>query len=115
MRKWACFTAPVAYDGRTLRKIMLFRTPNGETRVFLYTETDAQICAADESYPTLEDALSVWEGTPHAAWVTIDDPLPGCQEDAFVPLRVKGRDVGKPEWGRKEILRDGKWVDYNIK
>ena len=42
----------------------------------------------------------------------IGDPLPCCQQDAPFPLRVKGRDVGKPEWDRWETLRDGSWVAY---
>ena len=45
-------------------------------------------------------------------WIEMEDPLPDCQHDAFVPLRVKGRDIGKPEWGKYETLKDGKWVDF---
>ncbi len=35
-----------------------------------------------------------------------------CQHDAFLPIRVKGRNTGKPQWGKLEILEDGEWVDY---
>ena len=45
-------------------------------------------------------------------WIDIEDPLPYCQHDAFLPVRVKGRDTGKPQWGKLEILKDGKWMDY---
>ena len=41
------------------------------------------------------------------------DPLPFCQHDAFIPVRVKGRNVGKPEWGKFEVLQDGEWIEYN--
>ncbi len=42
------------------------------------------------------------------------DPLPDCQHDAFLPIRVKGRDIGKPQWGQFEILKDGQWVDCDF-
>ena len=42
----------------------------------------------------------------------LGDPPPGGQHDSFLPVRVKGRDAGKPEWGKYEILRDGEWVEY---
>ena len=43
----------------------------------------------------------------------MDDPLPCCQQDAFLPVRVKGRNIGKPEWGKYEVLQDGEWIEYN--
>lgn len=46
-------------------------------------------------------------------WIDIDEPLPDCQHDAFIPIRVKGRADGMPEWGKLETLKDGKWVEYN--
>ena len=45
-------------------------------------------------------------------WIPIDDPLPYCQHDAFLPIRVKGRDIGEPQWGQLEILENGKWKEY---
>ena len=45
-------------------------------------------------------------------WIPIDDPLPYCQHDAFLPIRVKGRDIGEPQWGKLEILENGKWKEY---
>ena len=35
-----------------------------------------------------------------------------CQHDAFLPIRVKGRDIGEPQWGKLEILENGKWKEY---
>ena len=46
-------------------------------------------------------------------WIDIDEPLPDCQHDAFIPIRVKGRADGMPKWGKLETLKDGKWVEYN--
>lgn len=36
-------------------------------------------------------------------WIDIDDPIPYCQHDAFLPIRAKGRNIGKTEWGKYEI------------
>ena len=47
-----------------------------------------------------------------SGWTEIGDPLPGCQHDAFIPLRVKRGADGKPKWGEYEKLRDGEWVRY---
>ena len=112
MRKWACFSEPVAYDGLTIRKILLYEKEAGETYVFLYANGSSQICCADEWYPSLQDALSVWDAVPHSNWIMIDDPIPGCQDDAMDPIRIKGRAEGKPEWGKYEILVSGVWREY---
>lgn len=45
-------------------------------------------------------------------WIHIEEPLPGCQHDAFLPIQVKGRDSGNPQWGQLEILEDGAWKEY---
>ena len=113
MRMWAVFSEPVPYHGAAVRKIMLYEKDASETMVFLYAEEDAQICCADEWYPDLSAALDSWDDVPHSDWIGIDDPLPGCQEDAFDPIRVRGRTDGKPEWGRFEILRGGEWLPYS--
>lgn len=42
----------------------------------------------------------------------IEDPLPGCQHDAFLPIRIKGRESGNPQWGQYDILEDGEWKKY---
>ena len=113
MRKWAYFPGPISYGGEAMEKIMLYQRHGGETCVFLYAKRSSQICSADELYPTLRDALSAWGSEPHSEWIAIDDPAPGCQEDAFDQIRVRGRADGKPEWGRFEILRGGEWLPYS--
>lgn len=112
MRKWAFFDRPFLYNGLEMQKIMLYQTPCGETYVFLYTQKDAQHCQADEWYADWQKALDVWDNVPHSAWIAINDPLPDCQHDAALPIRVKGRQLGKPLWGQYEILQNGQWHDY---
>ena len=112
MRKWAYLTEPRAYNGQTIYKVMIYEKDD-ETYVFLYNSLEAQISAADEWYPNLEEAISAWDSyVKNGGWVTIDNPMPGCQEDCVLPIRVKGRDIGKPEWGVYEQFVDGDWVAY---
>ena len=113
MRKWSCLAKPYKDNGMTIQKVMICQTESEGTYVFLYRSIESQISIADEWYETLEKALEKW--TPLIApcnWTSIDDPMPGCQQDSFSPIRVKGRNTGNPEWGKLEILDHDKWISY---
>ena len=76
---------------------------------------DAVQCSYDAWYPDVESVYEDWnDEIDERGWIDIDDPLPDCQHDAFLPIRVKGREIGKPQWGQLEILKDGQWVDYRL-
>ena len=61
----------------------------------------------------MEDALEDWEEElDEQGWIEIEDPLPECQHDVFLPIRIKGRESGNPQWGQFEILEDGEWKEY---
>ncbi|MBO7071631.1 MAG: hypothetical protein J6W09_10115 [Bacteroidales bacterium] len=110
MRQWANIKPD---SGTPFAKIMLYPCAEG-TYVFLYDSPDAVFCTADEFYPEENEALETWGDEIDAeGWHFIDDPLPGCQHDAILPIRVKGRDKGEPQWGRFEILKDGEWYDFS--
>ncbi len=115
MRKYAYLKEPFHRgEGGTVYKIMYFATP-GETYLFEYDSPDAVLCSADLYYDSLNDLREEWDGLiDRRGWIELGDPLPGCQHDAFLPLRVKGRDTGSPQWGTYEILKDGEWVPYSI-
>ena len=109
MRKWAYINQESEY-----KKVMMCSGDEG-VYVFLYDSPDAVFCSADVYYENEEDALTDWKDKIGPdGWHTIDAPLPGCQQDCILPIRVKGRDIGKPQWGRYEILIDGEWKDYQI-
>lgn len=111
MRKWASLR-PDSRAAESFKRIMVYSSAKG-TFVFLYESEDAVFCSEDEFYPSLEDALDAWEGEIDAyGWHVIDDPLPDCQHDCILPVRVKGRDRGAPQWGKFEILEDGEWKDF---
>lgn len=94
---------------------MLYLEESGVYLFYYNTETDAS-CVRDDWF---EDIKSAYEYTakvfsiPQNDWEVIPDPLPDCQQDFINPVRVKGRDIGSPEWGFFEKLVNGKWVDYS--
>ena len=93
-------------------KIVLFSTMR-ETFVFLYTSPDAVQGSYDHWYPDEQSAMEDWqELIDYRGWRDIGDPMPYCQHDAVLPIRVKGRDKGTPEWGKLEIYENGEWTDY---
>ncbi len=114
MRKYACLKEPLARECGAVYKIMMYRAPEG-FYLFEYDSPDAVVCANDRLYDSEEELYEDWNGLiDENGWIAIDDPLLGCQHDAFLPLRVKGRDRGKPEWGKYEVFRGGKWLDYEL-
>ena len=113
MRKYAYLKEPLKYDvEETIYKIMLYEAQEG-FYLFAYSDPDAVMCSSDRFYDSIEDLYEEWnERIDERGWIPIEDPLPDCQHDSFIPLRVKGRDSGNPEWGKFETLKDGKWVAY---
>ena len=113
MRRYAWLKEPLKCDdGNHIYKVMLYEY-EGNFYLFEYTSLDAIQCSTDRCYDSLEKLFEDWNGLiDEKGWIEMEDPLPDCQHDAFVPLRVKGRDIGKPEWGKYETLKDGKWVDF---
>ncbi len=111
MRQYAFLKEPINYEDGSVFKIMLYVSPEG-VYVFLYDSPDAQLSFADEWYEDISDALEKWgDKLDEQGWVPLPDPLPDCQHDAFIPVRVKERAEGDPQWGSFEALIDGKWTD----
>ncbi len=113
MRKYAYLKKPLKRaENELVYKIMFYDTGSG-VYLFEYSDPDAVLSSSDLWYDTLEDLYDEWDALIDGkGWIDLDDPLPGCQHDALIPLRVKGRDTGKPEWGSYETLKDGKWIPY---
>ena len=113
MRKYAYLQKPLIHsDSDAVVKVMLYESEEG-IYLFEYSSLDAVQCTSDRLYDSLADLYEDWNDLiDENGWMELEDPLPGCQHDAFIPLRVKGRDIGKPEWGKYETLKDGKWVEY---
>ena len=96
---------------------MLYEYLSDEVYVFLYNSIDDVPCFADYCFDTLEEAEEMClEGynISKSGWINIDNPTRHCQDDIISPVRVKGRDLGKPQWGNFEKLVNGKWVEYKF-
>ena len=93
-------------------KVMLYDTGN-ETYVFLYKTLTDDFCTYDEWYETLQGAEDAYsDHITDKGWVEIGAPLPNCQHDSILPIRIKGRVTGKPQFGVYEILKFNVWTDY---
>lgn len=113
MRKWACLDNITEYNGYQISKVMIYETANDGVYVFLYDSPESQICVAEEWYVSVTEATNAWDSyIRNKHWTEISDPLPNCQDDSIFPIRVKGRDIGKPEWGVYELFLNGSWVAY---
>lgn len=114
MRKYAFLKEPLECDQNNfIYKIMLYEAEEG-FYLFAYRSPDAVQCFYDLCYMSIEDLYEEWnDRIDERGWIEMEDPLPDCQQDAFIPIRVKGRDIGKPEWGKYETLKDGIWVGYD--
>ena len=97
MRMYARLKKPLKIEEDTyVFKIMLYESENG-FYLFTYSSPDAVMSGSDRFYGTLDEIFHEWNGLiDENGWIFIDDPLPDCQHDAFIPVRVKGRNEGKP-------------------
>lgn len=113
MRKYAYLKEPLKYgDNTVVFKIMLYEAEEG-IYLFEYSSLDAVLSSRDRLYDRLTDLYEDWNDLiDENGWTEMEDPLPDCQHDAFLPLRVKGRNTGRPQWGKYEIYQDGEWKDY---
>ena len=95
---------------------MIHETKKDGTYTYLFTERDAVFSTADIWNEDLTEAVDEWKDIlDEKGWIPIDDPLPHCQHDCILPIRIKGRESGTPQWGHYEILTNGQWVDYTPK
>ena len=115
MRKYAYLKEPLKCNKKDyVYKIMLFENKDG-VYLFEYCSPDAVMCSFDSFYDSLDDVYEEWnDAIDERGWIAIEDPLPDCQDDAFIPIRFKGRNEGKPLWGQFETLVDGIWVEYKV-
>ena len=112
MRRYAHLKSAADDSGKWIVKVMLFEAEDGVS-LFEYDSPDANQCVLDRRYETLDEVYEEWNGLLDGrGWIDLADPLPDCQHDAFLPIRIKGRNTGKPEWGKFEIFEDGEWKEY---
>lgn len=74
------------------KRVMLYQLETGQTYAFLYKSPNDDLAYADEWYESLSDAEESYQHRIDGEWIVIADPLPYCQHDAILPIRIKGRD-----------------------
>jgi biofilm protein TabA len=98
-----------------VKRLMIFDTGAG-VYVFGYNTKEDSSGIWDDWYETIHDAFESCEeeyGIKKSDWTEIPDPMEYCQDDWINPVRIKGRDIGKPEWGKLEKLINGKWIEFS--
>ena len=99
-----------------IRRVVLYAS-DGDCYLFLSRSEDDAGAFADEWYPSVADAEhAAFDrfGVTRDMWTDVPDPMPGCQADWIQPVRVVGRQEGRPLWGRLERLVDGEWRPIDI-
>lgn len=113
MRMYGYLKEPYDCGGKIIYKVMIHEIPGEGTYTYYYTDPNAVFSTYDSYNDDLMTAVEEFEDElDENGWITIDDPLPYCQHDCILPIRVKGRENGNPQWGNYEILSNGKWMEY---
>ena len=84
--------------------------------LFLYDTDVDSVCQSDLWFENLESLYEHCQnhfGVQETDWINIPDAPQGCQDDWIAPVRVKGRDQGKPIYGKLERFDDGHWMEIN--
>lgn len=93
-------------------RLMIYQSDEG---VYLFRYGQLADCGGlwDQWYDSEENVMMECldeYGVSVSDWQQIDDPEPHCQHDWIAPVRVKGRNLGKPQFGTLEQLIYGEWV-----
>lgn len=106
MRKYAILKIPV----NNIKKIMIYECDEG-VYVFKFDTINDAPSIGDNWFDNLEDAEELCKtkyNIKDEEWIIVNDPTEYCQHDIIIPVRIKGRNNGKPQWGAYEKLIDGK-------
>lgn len=99
----------------TIYKVMIHEIEEIGTYIYYYTSKDAIFSSYDSFVDGIKTALEEFEDEiDKQGWIQIDESLPYCQHDCILPIRVKGRKNGTPQWWQYEILSNGHWIEYNL-
>jgi len=63
----------------------------------------------------LADVEAYYADAIEGEWIAIGAALPYCQQDWIWPVRVAGRESGKPRFGELERLVGRVWMPFNPK
>lgn len=106
--------AAVKNANSDVKRVMIHEYEDG---VYVYTFSSLAdgFSLGDEWYESVSEAERICRiqyDVDSSEWKVIDDPLEGCQGDWIMPVRMKGRDIGNPQWGQFEKLENGVWKEF---
>jgi hypothetical protein len=107
--------ADVLPNAEGIKRLMILETEGG-VYLFGFNRVPDSGGMWDEWYETVADAKEAGQEAYQVVaevWTQIDDPCEHCQQDWIQPVRVKGRDTGRPEWGKLERLVNNQWVEFD--
>lgn len=95
-----------------VKRLMVYDSEDG-VYLFGYNKDSDSSAIWDNWFEKIEYAFEASQeyGVDKNDWKEISDPMENCQHDRIDPVRVKGRDIGKPEWGKLEKLVNGEWLE----
>lgn len=98
-----------------LKRLMIYDSEDG-VYLFGYDKDSDSSAIWDNLFENVEYAIEASQeyGVNQNNWQEISDPLKNCQHDWIEPVRVKGREIGNPEWGKFEKLVNDKWIPFEI-
>ena len=102
-------TANIKQQNSEIVRLMIYDSEDG-VYLFGYDSEIDSSALWDYWFENIDDAYeSCLEdyGITKSDWKEIPDPLENCQHDWIQPVRIKGRNIGNPEWGKFEKLIDG--------
>lgn len=106
--------ASVKNNHPDIKRVIVHETENGVYVFPCSSETDGS-AIGDEWFQSLKEAdeFCLAEYAINTSdWEFIDEPLEFCQQDWIEPVRIKDRNIGKPEWGKFERLENGVWIEF---
>ncbi len=105
-------TANIKQQDSEVKRLMIYESEDG-VYLFGYDKQFDSSAIWDNWFEKIEYAFEASQeyGIDKNDWNEIPDPLENCQHDWIEPVRVKGRENGKPEWGIYEKLINGQWQE----
>ena len=86
--------------------------------MFTYDSPHDRGCTGDTWFESVSEAVACATedyGIRPDSWYEADDPPANCQQDWLAPVRVPGREIGEPDFGRLELLTNGNWAEIDPK
>lgn len=105
-------TANIKQKDSDVKRLIIYDSEDG-VYLFGYDKGSDSSAIWDSWFEKVEYAIEALQkyGVDQNDWKEIPDPLENCKHDWIEPVRVKGRDIEKPEWDKLEKLINGKWIE----